>query len=261
MNKQEIYEIILKLKEQKLTSPQIAIELNNKQIKTVKGLEWTANLVNDFCYKQKKNVKKLTNNITEILTDNTQDTELATAQDITESITELDEVNADKELAQDSQQIVIQNDIQTVIQNDIQTVIQNDIQTVIQNDIQTVIQNDIQKYKNVIQKYKQLIKRLLEQNKTDIQNDIQTDKTDIQTDIQTDKTDIQTDIQTDNAVIQTDIQTDIQTKFYNWNIVKQDKFFRAYKRINGKMKCIYIGKIVNKDIIKEKLLSKGFDVN
>jgi len=301
MNKQEIYEIILKLKEQKLTSPQIAIELNNKQIKTLKGLEWTANLVNDFCYKQKKNVKKLTNSDIKININSdteelktTQDSQQIVIENVTEKFTELDKANADKELAntQDSQQNVIEDviDIQQIVLKDViknkSAVIDNVIEnksTVIESVIDTksaVIDNVIENksisfekaYNTLIQHIDCLYQEIeilrnkiaVIENKSAIIDVIDMKQNVIDSVIDTHQNDIESVIENKSSVIEDVIENKssvidvIDNKIGKWSIQCSKGNYMAFKRINGKVKSIYIGKNIN--LAKQKIEAKGFRI-
>jgi len=250
MNKQKTYENMLKLKEQKLTSLQIANDLNSKNIKTIKGLEWTAALVSDFFYKQKKNVKKLTNLNTKI------NIKLNTKKDLNSDV---------KELAQDIKPSVIENVIEnksTVIESVIDTH-QNDIENVIdthQNDIENVIESVIENKSISFEKaYTTLIQHIdcLYQEIEILRNKIAV--------IENKSSVIDNVIENKSSVIESVIENKssvidvIDNKIGKWSIQCSKGNYMAFKRINGKVKSIYIGKNIN--LAKQKIEAKGFDIN
>ena len=224
MNKQKTYEIMLKLKEQKLTSLQIANDLNSKNIKTIKGLEWTAALVSDFFYKQKKNVKKLTNLNTKI------NIKLNTKKDLNSDV---------KELAQDIKPSVIENVIDTH-QNDIENVIDTK-STVIENVIENKSISFEKAYTTLIQHIDCLYQEIeILRNKIAV--------------IENKSSVIDNVIENKSSVIDV-----IDNKIGKWSIQCSKGNYMAFKRINGKVKSIYIGKNIN--LARQKIEAKGFDIN
>jgi len=279
----------------------IAILHKQKNLKTETGLNWNAKRVKDFYAKYKKStvIETVIENKSaiidvidsqQIVIENVIDIQQIVSKDITENITELDKANANKEL--EATQDITENiteDRLTVIdthQNDIETVIENksaiiDVidsqQIVIENviDIQQIVSKDITENTQNITENTQSITEIFTENAQDTElataQDITEKFTDNITEILTENRYLKhliaklnneiTELITENTELKNKLHP-IEKKYFGWTLNQERQgFFNVKKSVNGQIKTVYIGKIVNKDIIKEKLLSKGFDVN